>query len=403
MPETGRLRNQVAIVGAAVAKSVRHSDRPVGSLAVEMSDAAIADAGLTRADIDGVACGTSLPADAGARITRSGFEYVNSDFLAEHMELQAEWSMDDGSFPPALARAAMAVASGAAECVLVNRTVHNPPGRYHNFSGFEATGNDQWTAPYGYVGWISGMAMGYKEYQHRYGARREHMATFVIQMKDNVQRIPDAYWYGRPVTFDDYMNSRMISDPICLFDNDIPVDGGGSFVITTAARARHLPNQPVYITSWAKVRKYQPWLPGSLGALDEYYEGGYDLAQRLWSQQRVEARGCGHCPALQRLRHGDVVLARGPRLLPAGPGLELHSRRGHRRRRAFRTQLWWRQPGVGAATRGTGSTRVLPAAGGPGRGPSDAERHHRHLHLWRPGPRDRHGPAVHHRPLGLIP
>ena len=111
MPETGRLRNQVAIVGAAVAKSVRHSDRPVGSLAVEMSDAAIADAGLTRADIDGVACGTSLPADAGARITRPGFEYVNSDFLAEHMELKAEWSMDDGSFPPALARAAMAVAS----------------------------------------------------------------------------------------------------------------------------------------------------------------------------------------------------------------------------------------------------------------------------------------------------
>ena len=282
MPGTGVFRNRVAIVGAAVAKSVRHSSRPVGSLAIEMSDAAIADAGLTRADIDGVACGTSLPADAAARVKRPGFEYVNSDFLSEHMELRAGWSMDDGSFPPALAKAAIAVASGAAECVLVNRTVHNPTGRYHNFSGAEASGNNQWTAPYGYVGWISGMAMGYKEYQQRYGARQEHMATFVLQMKHNVQNIPEAYWYGRQVTFDDYMQSRMISEPMCLFDNDIPVDGGGSFVVTTAERARDLPHKPVYITSWAKIRKYEPWLPGTLGALDEYYQGGYDLAQRLW-------------------------------------------------------------------------------------------------------------------------
>ena len=57
-------RNRVAIVGAATVKSQRRSERPVGSLAVEMSDAAIADAGLNRDDVDGISCGTSLPADA---------------------------------------------------------------------------------------------------------------------------------------------------------------------------------------------------------------------------------------------------------------------------------------------------------------------------------------------------
>ena len=286
MPGSQGYRNKVAIVGAGVAKSVRHSAVPVGSLAVQMSEAAIKDAGLDRSDIDGVACGTSLPADGADRVLRPGIDFVNSAFLTEHLELEPVWSADNGSFPPALAQAVQAVASRAATCVLVNRTVHNPAGRYHNFAGLEAAGRHQWTAPYGFVGWISGMAMSYMEYQRRYGARREHMATLVLQNRKNVQRIPEAYWYGRELTFDEYMNSRMISEPLCLHDNDIPVDGGGSFVVTTAERARELPHRPVYITSWAKIRNQarSAWdVPGTLGRLDDYYDRGFDLARRLWA------------------------------------------------------------------------------------------------------------------------
>src|SRR5262245_8250699 len=277
-------RHAVAIVGAGVSKTVRRADRPIGSMAVAMSDAAIADAGLRRSDIDGVSCGTSLPADGAARVLRPGIDFVNSDFLIETMELEPVWSRDDGSFPPALA--VHAVASGAATYVLVNRTVHNPAGRYHNFEGSGASGRQQWTAPYGFVGWISGMAMSYLEYQQRYGARREHLATQVIQNRKNAARIPEAYWYGRELTFDEYMARRMVSEPLCLFDNDIPVDGGGSFIVTTEERARDLPHKPVYITSWARIRNQRPsaWMvPGTLGALDDYYEPGFDLARRLWA------------------------------------------------------------------------------------------------------------------------
>lgn len=278
-------RNKAAIVGAGVVKSARHADVPVGQLAIQMSDAAIADAGLTRADIDGVACGTSLPADGAARALRPGFDIVNSEFLTSHMGLEPAWTLDTGSFPPALAYAVQAVASGAASCVLVNRTVHNPAGRYHQFDGSAAAGRQQWTAPYGFVGWISGMAMSYMEYQQRYGARREHMATFVLQNRRIAQEIPEAYWHGRELTFDEYMTSRMISEPMCLFDNDIPVDGGGSFIVTTADRARGLPHKPVYVTSWAKIRNQRrtAWaVPGTLGCLDDFYACGFDLADRLW-------------------------------------------------------------------------------------------------------------------------
>jgi acetyl-CoA acetyltransferase len=279
------LRNKVAIVGIGSTKVVRHADVAIGSLAVEVSDRAIKDAGLRRSDIDGISCGTSVPADR-AMVKRPGFDFVNSDFLAEHMELRPDWALDHGSFPPALAQAVVAVASGAASTVLVNRTVHNPPtGRYHDFRESTAEGRAQWTAPYGFVGWISGMAMAYMQYQQRYGARREHMATYVTQMRKNVQRQPDAYWYGRDLSFDDYMNARMISEPMCVLDTDIPVDGSASVVVTTASRARDLPNRPVYITDYARIRKQQPaaWaIPGTLGRLDDYYDGGFELAKRLW-------------------------------------------------------------------------------------------------------------------------
>ncbi len=281
---TQGFRNKVAIVGAAMARSVRHAHVPIGAIAIETAERAIADAGLTRGDIDGVACGVSLPSYAMKdRTKRPGFEFVDSNYLIEHLELRPEWQLDDGSFPPALAHAVFAVASGAASCVLVNRTLHNPAGRYNEMVSQEARGWDQWSAPYGVVAPATLIAMPYMEYQQRSGCRREHMATLVLQERHNVQRIPEAYWYGRELTFEDYMGARMIGDPMCLFDNDIPVDGGGSFVVTTAERARDLANKPVYVTSWAKVRNPMEWLPGSHGTLDGFYQRGEDVARRLWA------------------------------------------------------------------------------------------------------------------------
>jgi acetyl-CoA acetyltransferase len=75
----------------------------------------------------------------------------------------------------------------------------------------------------------------------------------------------------------------MISEPMCLLDNDIPVDGGGSVIVTTAQRAADLPHRPVHVTSWAKVGRAKPLLPGTFGPLDDFYTSGYDLGRRLWA------------------------------------------------------------------------------------------------------------------------
>jgi acetyl-CoA acetyltransferase len=170
--------------------------------------------------------------------------------------------------------------------------MHNPSGRYHAVTDLAAEGRHQWTAPYGYVAPASGMAMAYTEYQQRYGARREDMATQAVQVRANAQRVPHAYWHGIPLTFDDYMQARMISEPICLYDCDIPVDGGGSFIVTTAERARDLPHRPVHVMGWAKNRNAPPMLPGCLGRLEPHHERGRDLARRLWSGSGLGPDDC---------------------------------------------------------------------------------------------------------------
>jgi acetyl-CoA acetyltransferase len=277
-------RNRVAIVGAAVTNVVRRAEASAGDLAAEATDAAIADAGVSRQDIDGIACGVSLPAYASsATVRQAGRDFVDCDYLVERLGLQPTWSQDDPSFPPALALAVLAIAAGRAETVVVNRTLHNPPGRYNSMRSREARGMDQFIAPYGFIAPSSGIAMPYMEYQQRYGARQEHMATLVVQQRKNVQRIPEAYWYGEELTFDEYMSCRMISEPMCLYDNDIPVDGSGAVVITTAERARDMPHAPVYVTSCAPVLNAPIYLPGTLGPLSDYYDGGRDVATRLWA------------------------------------------------------------------------------------------------------------------------
>jgi acetyl-CoA acetyltransferase len=282
--DSAHLRNRVAIVGAGFTNAKRNTGLPVASLAIDASLAAIDDAGVSISQLDGVACGAGLPAYGVDRGDRDGMDLVTSRFLATHLPLDAEWSFDHASFPPALIAAVHAVASGAATYALVNRTVHQPTGRYHAFDEPLASGTHQWTAPYGCIAPVNAIAMTYMEYQQRFGARREHMATLALQLRENAQAVPETYWNGQSLTFEDYMTCRMISEPMCLYDNDIPVDASVSVIITSAERAADLRHPAVYVTAWAETKGSRPVPPGTFGPLDYHYEAGFDIQRRLWQR-----------------------------------------------------------------------------------------------------------------------
>ena len=84
------------------------------------------------------------------------------------------------------------------------------------------------------------------------------------------------------MTRDDYMNSRMIADPLCLFDCDIPVEGAAAIVLTTAERAKDLPNPPAYVAGYGQNTSNMPNL--MVYPLLDYMETGGSIADRVWER-----------------------------------------------------------------------------------------------------------------------
>lgn len=280
--------NQVAIVGYAQSEIRRHALQPLGALAVEVARRAIADAGLGVDQVDGFTTGALFPT-AGAHAIEDGVSMVTANWLAEHLGVNPRWVagfQGYGQIPGAVALAVNAVASGAADHVLLHRALYNPTGAYHGNPMTEARGSQQWTAPQGYFGPLAMIALPATEYRQRYGAGREAMARLVVEARKNGARIPWSHWHGRPLSAEEYLAAPLLFDPICRYDCDIPVDGVAAFVFTSAERARDLPHRPVYVSGYAtgsptRRRLAMHW------PLDDIMTTGLETARRLWQHAAI--------------------------------------------------------------------------------------------------------------------
>jgi acetyl-CoA acetyltransferase len=90
-----------------------------------------------------------------------------------------------------------------------------------------------------YAAWAS-------RYLHEHGVTREAWQRIAVNGRTNAQANPLAA-LRTPITFADYDAARMVRDPLCLLDMDLPVDGASAFVLTSAARAKALPHPPVLV------------------------------------------------------------------------------------------------------------------------------------------------------------
>ena len=284
-------QGRVAIAGYAQSPIVRHADRPLGAIAVDTARAAIADAGLDVSDVDGFTTGALLPT-AGGHAAVDGVSIVTANWLADALGVNPRFCsgfQGYGQIPGSVSLAVNAIASGAADVVVLHRALHNPPrGRYHANPMTSAPGFTQWTAPQGYWGPLSMIALPYNEYLQRYGATRDSMAEVVVEARANGARIPWSYWFERPLTADEYLESRLISDPVCMFDCDIPVDGVAVFVFTTAERARDLPHPPVYVAGFGQGHPTTHRLPQHW-PLDDIMDTAQETCARLWAHSGLSA------------------------------------------------------------------------------------------------------------------
>jgi acetyl-CoA acetyltransferase len=247
------------------------------ALAVEAIRKAIADAGLRVEDIDGFA---SYSNDRNEPVRLANGLGLKSIGFANMM-----WGGGGGGACAAVGNAAAAVHAGFARYVVAFRSLAQ--GQFGRFgqsrAGGRVGGEAQFVAPFGALTPAHYIALQTRRHMHEYGTRQEHLGAVAIAAYKHAQRNPRAVMYGRPLTMEQYLNARMIVDPFRLYDCCLESDGAAAVVVTTAERARDLPQKPAYILGAAQGTGYRESL---LSPNKPAYTGANfsTVAARLWAQ-----------------------------------------------------------------------------------------------------------------------
>jgi len=290
-------RHSAAFAGFGQSRVFRGPEAPLGELAVEASLAAIKDAGLDLSQIDGVACTPDAPFSRGE--SADGIEFVSTNYMVKALGMEPRWTADvPGMISNSALAAIRAVESGECNYALLFRALHNPgSGAYGHTQETKAgeiqlSGTDviyaveQFRASYGLYPPADGAALPWSQYQAKYNSgSREQMAALIIQSRKNGLAFEGSYWAQyKPVelTLDDYLNARMVSRPVSIFDCDIPVQGAGAFIITTADRARDLAQPAAYVHGIADGVPARRTVTVD-EALEEQLAHNRDIGRRLWA------------------------------------------------------------------------------------------------------------------------
>ncbi len=241
MPTT--LRNEAAIAGIGQTKYSKNSGVSELSLATEAVRAAILDAGLQPSDVDGLVTFTMDSSDE--------VEVARNVGIGE-MTMFSQINYGGGAAVGLVHQAVMAVATGSAKNVVVYRALNGRSGQRmgQGVSGQIITSDLihwSWYMPFGLLTPASWIALQAQLYMHQYGATSEHLAHVAITQRAHAQNNPNAAMCGRPMTMDDYMASRLICEPLRLFDCCQEDDGGCALLITSPERAKDGPHPPAII------------------------------------------------------------------------------------------------------------------------------------------------------------
>jgi acetyl-CoA acetyltransferase len=286
------VRNRVAVVGVGYSDIERRSSRTVAALTRDALNAALADAGITAADVDGLATYPEIPVFGNAQ--QDGIDMVSCGLASRMLGIgpRLRWFCDaEPLIPMAFVEAVNAVAAGACNYAVVFRAMHNPDkgGGYNAFTHDVAPGKRQWTAPFGVHRGYQFYGQSYRRYMDLYGARPEHMATLIVNNRVNAALNERAYFRNQLLTPEDYVHSRLLTDAVRLLDCDLPVDGAAALVLTSAERAREHAH-PAYMAGYGMYAGE----PRTLGpAFDELWDCGRALSDAAWTSSGLSPRDVG--------------------------------------------------------------------------------------------------------------
>ncbi|AFM18340.1 acetyl-CoA acetyltransferase [Mycolicibacterium chubuense NBB4] len=245
MLTTEKFEEKSAITGIGASRLGRRLMVSPLSLTIEACQAAVADAGLTFDDIDGL---STYP---GLDVAGMGEGGVTK--LEGPLGIRPTWingGMDTFGPGGSVIAAMTAIATGMARHVLCFRTLWeatfqqlmkegkaSPPG---------GARTDSFQMPFGALSAAHTLALNAQRHFHRYGTTRETLGWIALNQRANAALNPTAI-YRDPMTMDDYLGARMITTPFGLYDCDVPCDGAVAVVVSAVETAADRPKPPVMI------------------------------------------------------------------------------------------------------------------------------------------------------------
>ncbi len=244
-------------------------------LALRAIEAALDDAGIDPSEVDGLSSYT--------------LETTDEVDIARNLGLgDITWfsqvGYGGGAGCGVVGHAAVAVATGQANVAVAWRSrkrgaaASRPWSQVANRVG----GSHQWTRPFGLLRPVDEIAMLARRYLHEYGGTREQLAAVAVTVREHANRNPAAMMYEKPLTVEQYLEARWISEPLCLFDNCLESDGAAAVVIVSAERAKDLDVTPAYVHGFAQSIPQQHQVMTNYFGDDPLQGPAWACADLLW-------------------------------------------------------------------------------------------------------------------------
>lgn len=246
------LRNKTAIVGVGATEFSKCSGRSEMQLAMEAITAALADAGIEPAAVDGL-CTFVMDKNPEVEVFRL--------LGGRELKFFSRTDYGGGGACAPLLHAAMAIATGVCEVAVVYRAMNERSnyrfgagemGALNDASAFIDVNFSNWYLPYGLMSPAAFLAIGTRRYMHEYGVESADFGRVAVAARDFAATNPAAYFYQRPITLQDHQQSRWVAEPLRLLDCCQESDGAVALVLTSAERARDLRQPPAYLTAAAQ-------------------------------------------------------------------------------------------------------------------------------------------------------
>jgi acetyl-CoA acetyltransferase len=180
--------------------------------------------------------------------------------------------------------AAVAVATGQANVAVAWRSRKRGAAASRPWSQVASRvgGSHQWSRPFGLLRPVDEIAMLARRYFHEFGGTREQLAAVAVTVREHANRNPAAMMYGKPLTVEQYLEARWISEPLCLFDNCLESDGAAAVVVVSAERARDLDVTPAFIHAFAQSIPQQHQVMTNYFGDDPLQGPAWACADLLW-------------------------------------------------------------------------------------------------------------------------